>query len=164
MQLSIFSTLWHILYEKFNGGNSMEKKLNHLLADLVVEYHKLQNFHWYVKGKDFFTVHAKLEEYYNAINKSIDEVAENILMINGKPLAMLKEFLEETSFTEVPGEFITSQEIFAEVLKDFKHMLGHAENIKKSADEENQFAISALMDEEIEFFKKAIWMIGQQSE
>ena len=32
------------------GGRNMEKKLNHLLADLVVEYHKLQSFHWYLKG------------------------------------------------------------------------------------------------------------------
>ena len=46
----------------------MEIKWNHLLADLIVEYHKLQNFHWYVKSKDFFTVHAKLDEYYNYIN------------------------------------------------------------------------------------------------
>ena len=50
----------------------MEKKLNLLLADLVVEYHKLQNFHWYVKGKSLFTLHGKLEELYNSVNKSID--------------------------------------------------------------------------------------------
>ena len=32
----------------------MEKELNKLLADLVVEYHKLQSFHWYLKGYHFF--------------------------------------------------------------------------------------------------------------
>ena len=53
----------------------METKLNQLLADFVVEYHKLQTFHWYVKGKDFFTVHAKLEEYYHHVKENIDEVA-----------------------------------------------------------------------------------------
>ena len=52
----------------------MDKQLNKLLADLVVEYHKLQSYHWYIKGKDFFTVHAKLEELYNGVNKAIDEV------------------------------------------------------------------------------------------
>ena len=41
----------------------MEKELNKLLADLVVEYHKLQSFHWYLKGYHFFDDHAKLEEY-----------------------------------------------------------------------------------------------------
>ena len=45
----------------------MEKKLNLLLADLVVEYHKLQNFHWYVKGKSslmIFDKHANLKYKY----------------------------------------------------------------------------------------------------
>lgn len=32
----------------------MLESLNQFLADLVVEYHKLQNFHWYVAGMDFF--------------------------------------------------------------------------------------------------------------
>lgn len=71
----------------------MEKQLNQLLANLVVEYHKLQNFHWYIKGKDFFTVHAKLEELYDNINGAVDEVAEYILMIDGSPVASLKDFL-----------------------------------------------------------------------
>ena len=38
----------------------MEKELNKLLADLVVEYHKLQSFHWYLKGYHFFDDHKKL--------------------------------------------------------------------------------------------------------
>ena len=83
----------------------METKLNQLLADFVVEYHKLQTFHWYVKGKDFFTVHAKLEEYYDHVNENIDEVAEHILMLNMKPLASLQEFLKVSSITEAHGEF-----------------------------------------------------------
>ena len=54
------------------------KNLNCLLADLNVFYRKLQNYHWNVKGKDFFTMHEKLEEYYDEINEQIDEVAEHI--------------------------------------------------------------------------------------
>lgn len=45
------------------------KNLNCLLADLNVFYRKLQNYHWNVKGKDFFTMHEKLEEYYDEINE-----------------------------------------------------------------------------------------------
>ena len=43
----------------------MESKLNALLANLTVEYHKLQNQHWYVAGSDFFQAHAQLEELYD---------------------------------------------------------------------------------------------------
>ena len=41
------------------------KELNQYLSDLAVFYRKLQNYHWNVKGSDFFVVHEKLEEYYN---------------------------------------------------------------------------------------------------
>ena len=60
------------------------KNLNTFLSDLNVFCRKLQNYHWNVKGKDFFTVHSKLEEYYNNVNKQIDEIAEHILFIGDK--------------------------------------------------------------------------------
>ena len=47
----------------------MIEKLNKLLSDLNVFYRKLQNYHWNVKGHDFFTIHAKLEEYYRVLKK-----------------------------------------------------------------------------------------------
>ena len=127
----------------------METKLNQLLADFVVEYHKLQTFHWYVKGKDFFTVHAKLEEYYDHVNENIDEVAEHILMLNMKPLASL--------------QFICSQDILKEVLKDFEYLLNEVKELKKYADDQEQYVISALMDNYISHYTKAVWILKQQS-
>ena len=139
----------------------MKRQLNNLLANLVVEYHKLQNFHWYVKGKDFFQVHAKLEELYDGINGVIDEVAENMLMEGIKPIASLKEFLEISTIQEADSESIKSKYIFKEVLKDFDIILNQVIEIKKLADEEENYLISASMDEYIKQFKKSIWMINQ---
>ena len=34
--------------------------LNLLLSNLNVFYRKLQNYHWNITGKDFFTAHEKL--------------------------------------------------------------------------------------------------------
>ena len=42
--------------------------LNLFLANLNVFYRKLQNYHWNIKGEDFFNVHVKLEELYDDIN------------------------------------------------------------------------------------------------
>ena len=139
----------------------MNQQLNNLLANLVVEYHKLQNFHWYIKGKDFFQVHAKLEDLYNGINGMIDEVAENMLMEGIKPIGSLKEFLEVSSIQEAEAESIKSKTIFKEVLKDFNMILNQVIEIKKLADEESNYLISASMDEYIKQFKKSIWMINQ---
>lgn len=139
----------------------MENKLNKLLANYVVEYHKLQNYHWYIKGKDFFQVHAKLEDIYNGINGAIDELAENILMIGYKPLASLKDFLEVADIEEAKMESIKSKHIFKEVLKDFDKLLKDVLEIKKQADEQDFYLISALMDDYVKEFSKNIWMINQ---
>lgn len=136
-------------------------KLNHLLANLVVEYHKLQNFHWYIKGSDFFTVHAKLEDYYNDINKVVDEVAESILMLEGKPLASLKDFAANASIKEAEAQFIKSDIILAEVEKDYSLLLAEVIEFKKAADAEENFIISAMMDDYIKNFTKVVWMLKQ---
>ena len=140
---------------------SDNKLMNNYLADLVVEYHKLQNFHWYVKGKNFFTIHAKLEELYDGINSAIDEVAENILINDGKPLASIQEFLAHAKIKEANTEYIGYRAIFEAVLADFEYLLVSAKTIKKQADAEENYGISSLMDDYVQQFGKNIWMIKQ---
>lgn len=141
----------------------MEKKLNHLLANFVVEYHKLQNFHWYVKGKEFFPVHAKLEEYYDGVKEGIDEIAEHILMLGGKPLGSLQSFLAVASIAEGKEEFRSAEDIFRTVEEDFSSLLEEVKAIKKEADEQEEYLISALMDGYIANFTKSLWMIRQMN-
>ncbi len=139
----------------------MEKSLNQLLADFVAVYHKLQNFHWYVEGKDFFTAHAKLEELYDHINDGVDEIAETILMIEGKPLGSMKSFLNQTKIEEASEKAISSKEIYKSVLNDFEYLLQEVKDIKKEADENNVYVVSVLMDDFIKEFTKSIWMISK---
>lgn len=139
----------------------MENNLNVFLSNLVVEYHKLQNFHWYIKGKDFFNVHEKLEELYDQINEAIDEVAELILMTNGTPLASLKDFLETSSIKEADAKYINSEDVYPAVLEDYNLLLSNAKDAKDAADKEGQDAVSAQMDDYIKEFTKTIWMINQ---
>ena len=88
------------------------KQLNQFLADLNVFYRKLQNYHWNIEGRDFFVIHGKLEEYYDEINKSIDEVAEFILTKNGQPLGTMKDYIEITKITEAENKKVNSEVVF----------------------------------------------------
>ena len=67
--------------------------LNKQVANWNVLYVKLHNYHWYVTGPHFFTLHEKFEEFYNEAGTYIDELAERILALEGKPLATMKEYL-----------------------------------------------------------------------
>ena len=141
----------------------MNVKLNDLLANLVVEYHKLQNMHWYVAGKDFFQAHAKLEELYDEVNAAIDEVAELILQVGGRPFSSLKAVLAHASIEERADAYLKSDEVFALVLADYEALLAEVKSVKAAADAEGCDLVSAAMDGYIAGFSKTIWMLKQQA-
>ena len=140
------------------------KQLNEFLADLNVLYRKLQNYHWNVKGKSFFVLHSKLEEYYNGVNSEIDEIAEKILMLAGQPLGTMKDYLEISNIKEAENVKISGDDVLKHVLEDFTYTKKKAESIKVKADEESATIISAYMDEVIEDYSKACWMLSQSME
>lgn len=143
---------------------NMVTSLNKFLADLNVFYRKLQNYHWNVYGKDFFVVHAKLEEYYDEVNKQIDEIAEHILMLGSQPLGTMQDYLNRTCIVEAKNEKIALCNVFENLIKDFETLLKKVTEIKKEADEQKQYATSALMDEYISNYMKTLWMLSQSIE
>jgi DNA protection during starvation protein 2 len=136
------------------------EKLNLYLANLNVLYRKVQNYHWNVVGDKFFSIHEKLEEYYDAINKQIDDVAERILSIGGRPLGTLKDYLAVTTIKEAENKEISIPEAVADVEKEFETMLKLVKEVKEVADEENDYGTSALVDEYISTYEKNLWMLN----
>ncbi|AXH99654.1 DNA starvation/stationary phase protection protein [Sporosarcina sp. PTS2304] len=79
------------------------QELNKQVSTWSVMYAKLHNYHWYVKGNQFFTLHAKFEELYNEATLHMDEIAERVLTLGGEPTATLAEHLEESVVSEAKG-------------------------------------------------------------
>ena len=144
--------------------DNLIKCLNEYLSDLKVFATKLQNYHWNVKGKDFFVMHEKLEEYYDCANDAIDEVAESILMIGGQPLGSLKDFMQNTKIGEAQNEKVCSKVVYDALLQDLNTLLDKTIKIKEEADTNKSYFISALMDNYISDYNKKIWMLKQSNE
>ncbi|MEK4563494.1 Dps family protein [Alkalihalobacillus sp. FSL R5-0424] len=113
-------------------NQTVVNELNQQLADWNVLYTKLHNFHWNVKGPDFFTLHVKFEEFYNEAGVHIDEIAERILAIKGKPIATMKEFLETSNVEEATGQE-SARDMVASIAKDFHAVSTHAEAVIEAA-------------------------------
>ena len=138
---------------------NLEQNLNELLADLNVFYRKLQNFHWNIEGKDFFQTHQKLEELYDEVNESIDEIAEHILTLGGQPLGKLKDYLEISTIEEAENKKVKSDEIYNNIIKDFETLLKKSTEIKEIAEDKKDYATSTLIDEYISNYGKHLWKI-----
>ena len=130
------------------------EKLNLYLANLNVLYRKVQNYHWNIVGTGFFSVHAKLEEYYDALNEQIDDVAERILSIGGRPLGTLKDYLAVTTVKEAENKEISIADAVANVKKEL------VKEVKETADSENDYGTSAMVDEYISTYEKDLWMLN----
>lgn len=141
----------------------MESKLNQLLANVTVEYHKLQNQHWYVSGSDFFQAHAQLEELYDSLLPVIDDVAELILQLGGSPIASLREVLDLATISEREDASLKSVDAFHNVREDLSAILEQVTAIKAQADEESNYLVSAKADEYIASLSKTLWMLRQQA-
>ncbi|MEX2213848.1 MAG: DNA starvation/stationary phase protection protein [Phycisphaeraceae bacterium] len=77
--------------------------LNALLADNMVFYQKLRAFHWTVRGQEFFSLHAKFESMYKAWAQVVDDLAERVLTIGGRPLTTLAAMIEHSQIREASG-------------------------------------------------------------
>ncbi|EEY36136.1 Dps family protein [Pseudoleptotrichia goodfellowii] len=136
------------------------EKLNLYLVNLNVLYRKVQNYHWNVVGKGFFTIHAKLEEFYDKINEQVDDVAERILSIGARPYGTLKDYLELTTIKEAENKEISVHDVLISVKADFESMLTLVKEIKVTADDENDYGTSAMLDEYISEYEKNLWMLN----
>ncbi|MBL7574259.1 Dps family protein [Staphylococcus saccharolyticus] len=97
------------------------KQLNQQVANWTVAYTKLHNFHWYVKGPNFFSLHTKFEELYNEASQYVDDLAERILAIGGNPIGTLTESLNQSIVKESEKNY-TAEEMVEELSKDFTNI------------------------------------------
>src|SRR5699024_2609058 len=77
-------------------------KVNELEANQGTFFVKLHQYHWYVKGPHFFTLHEKIEEYYNKTHDDNDAFAERLISNGEKPYSTLSEFLKHSTIKEAP--------------------------------------------------------------
>ncbi|MBE3031331.1 DNA starvation/stationary phase protection protein [Sneathia sp. DSM 16631] len=141
-------------------GVNMESKLNQFLADLSVLAKKVQNFHWNITGRGFFSIHAQLDKMYEDLNEVVDEVAERVLAIKGRPLSTLKSYLEISKIKEGENKSITIDEALKTLISDFRFIVDEAKEVKVCADKNNDYGTSAMMDEYIIKYEKLLWMLN----
>ena len=137
----------------------LEKKLNLYLANQLVDYVKKHNLHWNLKGTQFFTLHAKLEELYDEANDILDEVAERILALGGNPVSNMKEALSMATIKELEdGPKSTDQTIKA-LISDTDYWIKDSKEIAELADKEGDSVTNDMFNGYTKAYQKLAWML-----
>jgi starvation-inducible DNA-binding protein len=134
-------------------------KLNSLLANYEIYYQNLRNFHWNVSGPNFFELHAKFEELYNAANLGIDETAERILTLGERPYSSFSEYIENSEIKEAKN--IQDAKKMVEIIRDNLNTLLNLERsaLEIAAEHGDEGTVS-LMSEYITGKEKVVWMLS----
>jgi starvation-inducible DNA-binding protein len=138
--------------------NQLFEVLNKQIANWSVLYIKLHNYHWYVKGNQFFTLHTKFEEFYNEASLHIDELAERLLAIGGQPVATMKECLEMASVREATGNE-TAEDMVQSVSSDYSMLVGELKEGMDLAEKANDEITGDMLLAIHSSLEKHVWML-----
>lgn len=132
--------------------------LNKQVANWSVLFTKLHHFHWYIEGPEFFTLHEKFEVYYDEAAEYIDELAERVLSIGGKPVSTMKEYLELSSIQESSGETSAKDTVLA-TIADFETVVKESKLGMEIAQEHGDEASSDMLLGIVASLEKHLWML-----
>ena len=137
-------------------SKKLYEKMNLYLANQEVAYIKLHNLHWYVKGRSFFTLHAKLEELYDQTAEIIDAVAERLLAVGQAPVANMKEALALATIKELADKPISSEETVQGLIADVEYWIRDTKEIVELADAAGD---GVTADHYLGEYQKLLWML-----
>lgn len=136
------------------------EQLNQIQADVWVLNVKFHNYHWNVKGKQFFSIHDYTEKEYEHLFEIFDEVAERAIQLGGKALVCPKVLLEQAKVSKAQKDSFTCEEVVKAVRADLEYLLAEFVKLAEIADEEDDRTTTALAEDNIARYEKSIWMLN----
>ncbi len=137
---------------------SLVVELNQLLANFQVYYQSLRGLHWNIKGKSFFELHVKFEEFYTDTQEKVDLIAERILTLEGTPLHTFIDY-EKNAIVPIGKNISNDIEAVELVVKSLSELLKIERNILYMSDEAKDEGTNAMMSDFISEQEKTIWMM-----
>jgi starvation-inducible DNA-binding protein len=134
--------------------------LNTLLADEFLLYTKTRNFHWNVTGPQFNDLHKFFEAQYEALDDTIDEVAERTRALGGRAHGTLEEFRSGARLGEKPGAVPAARDMLATLLADHEALIRSLrEDITTVTDRHHDVGTGDFLTGLLEQHEKAAWML-----
>jgi starvation-inducible DNA-binding protein len=133
--------------------------LNSVLANYSTHFQKLRNFHWNVRGSDFFDLHVEFESQYKESLEHIDEIAERIRVFGETPLSSMQEYLKQSEIKEAPTQ-LSSDLMVRELLNDYRVLLQYMTAVIEIAAEQYDAGTENMIKSFIKKIEKHHWMLS----
>lgn len=133
------------------------EQLQALLADYSVFYQKVRNYHWNVKGPEFFQLHAQFEALYLATALKVDEIAERIVTKAGSVPGTLAQYLEASRLAEGDAN-LEARAMVSDLVGDFERLNSALREATATAAGIDDMATANLLEGFADEQEKTAWM------
>lgn len=134
----------------------LAEHLSALLDDtysLLVQTHV---YHWNVRGPLFADLHKLMEEQYQALFESVDEVAERVRQLGYPVPASGKSF---PTGARVHDTMPSEETMVADLMDRHETVARKLRALSAEADDNHDFVTQDLANEMLAFHEKAAWML-----
>jgi starvation-inducible DNA-binding protein len=133
--------------------------LNDLLANYHIHYQKLRGCHWNIKGQNFFTLHVKFEELYNAAVLNIDELAERILTLGKPPHSTFGDYIKTSKIKEINTIGLKDTAMVKAIIEDMAILIALEREILEITTEAGDDGTNDMINKFMQFKEKNTWML-----
>jgi starvation-inducible DNA-binding protein len=137
--------------------------LNELLADVFALYMKTKNFHWHMSGPHFRDYHLLLDEQSDQIFAMTDVLAERVRKIGQLTLHSIGEISRIQRIADNDAEFVTPQDMLAELREDNGMLATRMREAHGLADEQQDVATASLLEGFIDEAERRTWFLYEAS-
>jgi starvation-inducible DNA-binding protein len=132
--------------------------LKKVMADTFVMYYKAHASHWNVEGSNFPQYHEFLNDLYNELWASVDDIAEKIRQLGGYAPSSLSELLSHTMISENTGT-LSAIEYFSKLVDANNLVLASLLMAYKEAESATEIGVSNFLQDRVMAHQKHGWML-----
>lgn len=145
-----------------NSKKALVQELNATLADHFALYMKTKSFHWHLKGPRFRDLHLLFDEQAGAILAVTDPMAERARKIDADTLTSIGAIAKYARIKDQNLTSLDADAMIRELHADNAKVVKDLRSLKKAADDADDNATSALVDEWQDQAERRVWFLGQQ--
>jgi starvation-inducible DNA-binding protein len=134
------------------------ESLRDFLANTYGLYLKTQNFHWNVKGPQFYSLHLLFEKQYENLAEAVDEIAERIAILGFHVDATFSAFQDRLRIKESRGE-LSAHQMIQDLIDAHEKLCTLGRPLVARFQQIHSDVAADMIVERLEFHEKAIWML-----
>ncbi len=138
--------------------------LNQLLADEFTLYAQARAFHWNVTGRNFHSDHGLFEAEYEALDETIDAVAERARALGGKARAALTDYVKFSRIREVDSTGLGADQMISVLLAHHEAVIRALRVDSETCDELEDEGTTDFLTGLMEDHEKRAWMLRSHLE